>query len=1497
MGVSTGPGIDNKLSNIIGTKLPQWVIEQLDTRSNQNTQNSRSNDNLIYLGNKTSWIRLISSVEVGDENDQKYFNQISEDGAGFALGKNFIQNSSSLAKKFVLYGGTSKYLKDNSYGLRSGLGKDNAYGMLGDKEIQDFGYRPMPGITGVHIETQGRLGSLRVATVSFKCWDKYQLDIIDTLYFKLGYSMFLEFGNTSYFKSPYFDPSNVDKVYSSELNSIDPFQEGLTKEQILIKISQNVRDSEGNYGALFGIVTNFNFSYNQDGGYDCTVKITGLGYLGESIKINNPGVLPNILKEEIEILNNTLLSINNIVTTQEPPQSPLDKYISKDSKPGDLLQTIAAEVLRIYKTSDVTREFKPETYAKLASTESGLKLFQTISFLNSDPLSEGAKKELRILLKRVNSINDTTLIYTPSNFGYKISKKNTEVPTGKIEALNFYALDDKAFYELDYKIPGNRYILGKNSTRSNIIISDEFTYSNINLSLSYLKNRYLKNLKDKSSAGNDLLQQSLEAFNKNQNLVKQFPNRDTTTANLLLDNNTVSLGLDAYYRFGVTYTSPALNSVDSYDPYFFNIAIHTSFKDQNDGNHGVMTREQVFSVLNQVMSKDAIEGGVFFNTTKGRGTDLSFRDLRAPGGGDTDNFLSPQIYPNVNPNYQHYYFSVVYYVPVESVGYNVTITNTDVNQATNLSTTTTDTQRRSVYAKVVLSFNDSSLIQNITPDNQDIILRDPDTDKKKLEEQNQKEKEDLEAQKRAQEEMNTQIAEAIKYQSALEILLRTIELHSLNKAINKTGKDLQIGKAVFQCKLFEDSKFITQIFSTGIFSGIIEELTNKDTIKIPEKYPNLSKMDLLKVQAKYGFVSSLMANLAKPEQLKQVDFKELLTTYVVPYQWDKEIMKGVSTNHPVYISFGTLLMLLNHMCTIYDTSKSKDQTPLVYVDFNPNHNFCLSNNQQLSTNPWITLIPCEASFEDYKKLFDPNILSGDKILAVSGSGDSVDLFNPSTQDVLSHDILKFRDGNSFRGRIMNFLLNIDYLVDLVHSYASKNEDNNVYLKQFIEHILSDISKSTGNFNIFRLSYNDAGNTFQVIDDQVVPTTDDEIMVPPNKVGESNRTELPLLGKNSIARSLDIKSDVSTKLGNMIAISANSSIENKATLSKNGDNFGFLNSHYYDRYILDRLEVSPAVVKPNYETAKISAQQFNQSISDFYSKINPSEANVSHVTSYYIDKMTKVKNDIYPTRASAMIPVSVNFTTDGFSGLQIGQAFTIPEMLLPYVYTTKSVEGAPKDYVNKVGFVVVGLEHSFENNEWITSVRANMIYLKESTVFKGEPELHKNTGPFGINERNEISNFNIALEKSPPIEAKERIKIAKLFFEKKGYNQIQVSAIIGGLLQESQLNPNAENPTSHAYGIAQWLGSRKNQLLNKQDYSKLETQLAFVYEELTGSNKIAGDNLKKSTTIEQAIAAMAGYERFAGISGQSPTYQQVLAAAEVGFRIGYTKNIYNTYNQI
>jgi len=1274
-------GLDNKISNIIGAKLPQWVMNQLVTRSNKNTQDSRDNDNLLYLANKTAWVRLVSSINIVDSQDLNYFKRIVGDS---------ISSESDLAKQFVLFGGTSKYLGKNSYAQRSGLGKDGAYGILGTTEIQNYGYKPMPGVTSVNIETQGRLGSVRAATINFKCWDKSQLDIIDALYFKLGFTMFLEWGHTYFYPNPNNNKKlDPNKVQSTELYSIDPFEEGLNKEDILSKISKNSRDTDGNYDAMLGIVTNFNFTYSQDGGFDCTVRLMALGVLGDSIKINNAGILPDILKEEIIKLNNTLIEINKFL--QQPPDTLTANLFPTPDPSNDLLSNLAVD-LGLY-----LRGFAPQIlFSDLSDAEK-----KSIAFANNNVDSERAKEELRSELFK----NSRSIVIFPYSADFKV-EDNEEYK--KIDSKQFYKLDYAVDKSLRYYISGLKLILDKKQT-----------YSEIQLDIPKLKERYIKSFPVKD---NKSFYETVFATEK--------PGDPTWNGELVKGYSLAIGGIDKTknYIYGVQYKN-ALGK-----QYYFNIILDLKFKFNQKGS------------LNSP-------------------GDVSIQDLRdinidTTVNADTRKEILKQILGNGENTYgfeNNLTFNKEYYN--EAKGWPNFSYQFNLETQGKISVQVEDKNKRKINAVadvgVKIVFNDSDLFSNITTNNQDLQLTSFAQSIKQRDFYRQQDKTqfiDLGEQRLAQEASSVQISQAINLQSSLEIILRTIQIHALNEAINKFGLD--IGKKVFVNNFYDDTtvqgkkSFLEQIFSNGVFGSFIKALVENDIKDF--NYTTDGKMNPIerfKIQSKYGFATNLMANKAAISELqgRDVNFQELLRAFVVPYQINQEIIKGTQTNHPVYIPLGLLLMILNHTCTIYDT-KGSFQTPLVYIDFNPELNFFLTNTKQLSTNPWKTLIPFEGSFQDYKQLFDSKILGSDGILPISGSTQKTPLFNPETQDVLSGQLPKIKFGSLenntvYRGRLMNVLLNVDYLVSLTQQYSSKDTINNVYLKPFLEQLLADLNKFLGNFNAFRLSYNDAGNTFQLIDDQFIPSLsqEDQISANQNKLDITNRTEIPLVGKTSIAKSLEIKTEISSKLANMIAISANSTVSNKSTLSTNASNYGYINTNYIDRYIIDRREPTGSIVSKELDTAKISAGQFNQTISDFYSKINPSEATVSHATNYYIEKMSRIKNDEYPTRASAMIPVFLNFTTDGISGMSMGQAFTISDELLPYTYSTKKVVGLPTDHVNNIGFVMVGLIHTIENNSWNTAVRANMIFLKDKTEFKSEiTRVEDRSGEFQVNINNQFT---------------------------------------------------------------------------------------------------------------------------------------------------------------
>jgi len=453
-----------------------------------------------------------------------------------------------------------------------------------------------------------------------------------------------------------------------------------------------------------------------------------------------------------------------------------------------------------------------------------------------------------------------------------------------------------------------------------------------------------------------------------------------------------------------------------------------------------------------------------------------------------------------------------------------------------------------------------------------------------------------------------------------------------------------------------------------------------------------------------------------------------MTTYTVPYKVNIGVFEGTQVNHPVYVKLGFVLMIINHICNIYDVKKdSKNTTPLVYFDFNHNTNICLSNAKQLSTNPYDILIPFEGTNEDFKSIIDPAVVEGDNIKAVEGST-TTSIFKPEDKDTgdrLSSDLPKFKiinssDRSAHRGRTMNILVSTDYLLRTVASYTKQDESNDIYAKEFVEQILFDINKYLGDFNMFRLAYDDSGNTMHITDDQMSPNLENQYI-------ETNKTEFPLFGLGSLARSLEIRTEISSKLSNMIAISANSNRENLSSLSKTSDSFGFYNLGYNDRYIKDRGELKSESSKVSDATVN-SAIQFNKAIETYYSDTTIAETSVSHATNYFIQRMSKIKGEEKGTRASAVIPVSLNFSIDGISGLGMGQAFTISQQFLPQTYdiNLRNPYGE-QDKVNTVGFVVVGLDQTIEGNQWISNVRANMMFLKKAQDFE-QAKLRREIAP-------------------------------------------------------------------------------------------------------------------------------------------------------------------------
>jgi hypothetical protein len=241
----------------------EGVKNQLKAR--QKAIFERTPDAIQYFNARNSWIRMTSSVNVG-----------KDDGS-------LIPGVSTLAKSYVLLGGTLYNGK-----LRSGVGTDNkAYSLNSTavnpdgtvkQEKNRLGIRPMPGITSIDVKSKSAYGSLREVVVNFNCWDIRQLEELELLYMRPGYSVLVEWG-----WAPYLD--NNGKLQNNISFTDDVLNGGVPKEQIWKNIFTKA-SKDGNYDAHYGIIKNYSWSARPDGGYDCTSTIISIGEVLESLKVN-----------------------------------------------------------------------------------------------------------------------------------------------------------------------------------------------------------------------------------------------------------------------------------------------------------------------------------------------------------------------------------------------------------------------------------------------------------------------------------------------------------------------------------------------------------------------------------------------------------------------------------------------------------------------------------------------------------------------------------------------------------------------------------------------------------------------------------------------------------------------------------------------------------------------------------------------------------------------------------------------------------------------------------------------------------------------------------------------------------------------------------------------------------------------------------------------------------------------------------------------------------
>lgn len=1218
----------NQICNIAGYPMYSWAIAQLKKRSEILSNQNRTEDQINYLGNKGAWIRVVSSVNLEDSFIKYFKEQYDIDATG-----------DSLAKKFILFGGTSTYESR----LRSGINPGGSYALLGDTEVNAYGYRPMPGITSVTIESTGRMGSVRQATVNFRVSDKMQLDVMDALYFRPGFTLLIEYGHAKYI-------DNNGNLQSTESLMMDPFKNNDNrKENIGIEISRNIKKSAGNYGGMLSIITSFNFSITQDGGYDCVLKTIAMGGVMGNYPINNLSILPNVYVESVK------------------------KYLDRKKE-----EAIAAERK---KAEDAAKAEAEKIQKSTIDNWTDLKITGSLANLLYNIYPEylkGTKQDITAPNPLTPGDPILSSVIGPQYVG-SLTTYNKQTVLDRVEQW-------KKEHLIENQDTGSiKAYLVKNGG------ADE----------------YAAVLIEKSDSGN--VPGPLYGNNVNDKYI--------AAGNYSKQNGDIYVQIDSDRIYSVFGSSLTL---------------------RKEAQQLVIEKPTI-RVINDEASIEK-----YANWFDAINSSTSTQFL----GKDKSIIYWPKP-PESNPNQAR----IEYYISIEYSGDESTAKTVYLNPTTKWKVDYIVSSRfllNESQIQVILSSNnykiklgyregpityynaDLSFISNIIEEgsNQDLAKNKAAEQLNEIASRTAQNIADIK--NKYELDTNAETLKAISNsQSALELMLRSIMLYAIDDIGKKQIKDT----------------FIRDLFSEGAYSAIFKKFSNGSlppktyTDKDWSAYLNgtMSAADRLEVNLRYGNSAYLMSAENANEQINllqiipQVDIKNIFTIVSAPYGRTADTNVNIDAKTSVYISLGLFFMMLNHTGLLYSSNGQDDVlTPVTYVDFNPSTNYYLSSINQFSIDPFKYLLPYYGTKDDYKKLFRKDILlNNDTIkLELPGSpvqphsifsfGQGVDKVTP----VLPNN-KKGIDGtvsNGYIGRTMDTMVNINHLLDTIKKCSTADDFGEAYFQTILETIIASLNKSTGYYNAFRLSYSDSANAFMIVDDHIQLKPDAVLNTAIGRIIEnkSDSPEIPIQGKGSIARSFDIRTDISSRIASMIAISTNPGLSNQVGMAKNTSDFGVYNTGSHDRYMKTKssdgssnaASTTPAPIQNNVQECQ-AAINFDTVVSSIYGLFNNvsvdsiSDDAIEQALAYYKEKMSRIKNEQPGSVAAMIIPIKSNITMDGFSGIYPFQLFTINENMLPYRYNQTNLKDS------KVAFSTARLTHNFSNNEWTTSIEGFMTFLQKS----------------------------------------------------------------------------------------------------------------------------------------------------------------------------------------
>jgi hypothetical protein len=373
-----------------------------------------------------------------------------------------------------------------------------------------------------------------------------------------------------------------------------------------------------------------------------------------------------------------------------------------------------------------------------------------------------------------------------------------------------------------------------------------------------------------------------------------------------------------------------------------------------------------------------------------------------------------------------------------------------------------------------------------------------------------------------------------------------------------------------------------------------------------------------------------------------------------------------------YIRFGALLQFLWDKNMLYVDAKG--QNPLLKLDNDAASNLIYKTPYTLSGNPLICVVRTKITLQGSDQDFDGDVY----------------------KDIPDEGV--FQDPNSTdSGRLMNVYLNLAYL--LKESNSIKDASNKVNFYDIIKKACEGFQSSLGGIIKIEPTVDADEGRFYILDEVPIPSRQTEQAKTPTVVMKIYGVNPG--GEGTFVRDFGIKTEITNALASTITIGAQA---NGSVKGEDATAFSKWNEGLTDRILPvknNKDETEEEKTARLNKAAELSNQYKNiqQEYMNFLqgqASFDWEEDKVSSFSSILTNMLTFTQtSDATSTNSASgglgFLPINLNLTFDGIAGMKIYQQFTVDSSFLP------------RNYGSTLQFLIKGITHKIDNNQWITSV--------------------------------------------------------------------------------------------------------------------------------------------------------------------------------------------------